>query len=91
MALRDAVPVEGLAAKIAGRPLMEVARDIISVSRQGLKARNRLNGEGQDESVFLQPLEEILAKKKVLAEELLSLYHGRWNGSVEPFFDEYQY
>jgi glutamate--cysteine ligase len=91
LALRDAVPVEGLAAKIAGRPLMEVARDILSVSTQGLKARNRLNGEGQDESVFLQPLEEILAKKKVLAEELLSLYHGRWNGSVEPVFDEYQY
>lgn len=91
LALRDAVPVEGLTAKIAGRPLMEVARDILSVSTQGLKARNRLNGEGQDESVFLQPLEEILAKKKVLAEELLSLYHGRWNGSVEPVFDEYQY
>jgi glutamate--cysteine ligase len=91
LALRDAVPVEGLSAKIAGRPLMEVARDILSVSTQGLKARNRLNGEGQDESVFLQPLEEILAKKKVLAEELLSLYHGRWNGSVEPVFDEYQY
>jgi glutamate--cysteine ligase len=91
LALRDAVPAGGLAAEIAGRPLMDVARDIVAISRQGLKARNRLNGEGQDESVFLQPLDEILAKKKVLAEEMLSLYQGRWNGSVEPVFDEYQY
>jgi glutamate--cysteine ligase len=91
LALRDAVPAGGLATEIAGRPLMDVARDIVAISRQGLKARNRLNGEGQDESVFLQPLDEILAKKKVLAEEMLSLYQGRWNGSVEPVFDEYQY
>ncbi|WP_377296010.1 glutamate--cysteine ligase [Rhizobium sp. SGZ-381] len=91
LALRDAVPAGGLAATIAGRPLMEVARDIIAISRQGLKARNRLNGDGADETLFLQPLEEILAKKKVLAQELLSLYEGRWNGSVEPVFEEYQY
>jgi glutamate--cysteine ligase len=91
LALRDAVPAGGLAAEIAGRPLMDVARDIVAISREGLKARNRLNGEGQDEQVFLQPLDEILAKKKVLAEEMLSLYQGRWNGSVEPVFDEYQY
>jgi glutamate--cysteine ligase len=91
LALRDAVPAGGLATEIAGRPLMDVARDIVAISREGLKARNRLNGEGQNESVFLQPLDEILAKKKVLAEEMLSLYQDRWNGSVEPVFDEYQY
>lgn len=90
-ALRDAVPAEGLNAQIAGHALMDAARDIISISTDGLKRRARLNGEGQDESIFLQPLEEILAKKRVLAEDLLGLYHGRWNGSVDPVFAEYQY
>lgn len=90
-ALRDTVPAEGLNARIAGHSLMDVARDIIRISTDGLKQRARLNSEGQDESIFLQPLEEILAKKRVLAEDLLSLYHGRWNGSVDPVFDEYQY
>ncbi|WP_137135618.1 glutamate--cysteine ligase [Rhizobium sp. FKY42] len=90
-ALRDAVPVEGLHAAIAGRPLMDLAREIVKISAEGLRQRARLNGEGQDESIFLQPLEEILAKKRVLAEELLALYNGRWNGSVDPVFDEYQY
>ncbi len=88
-ALRDTVPAEGLNVRIAGHSLMDVARDIIRISTDGLKQRARLNSEGQDESIFLQPLEEILAKKRVLAEDLLSLYHGRWNGSVDPVFDEY--
>ncbi|TRL39139.1 glutamate--cysteine ligase [Rhizobium straminoryzae] len=91
LALRDAVPAAGLNTEIAGRPLLDIARDAIRISADGLRARARLNGEGQDESIFLQPLEEIVAKKKVLAEEMLALYHGRWGGSVDPVFDTFQY
>jgi len=85
------VPAKGLKAEIAGRSLLDVARDVVSLSRQGLKSRARLNGEGQDESVFLAPLDEVIAKKSTLADDLLSLYNGRWNGAVEHVFDEYQY
>ncbi|MBV2183257.1 MAG: glutamate--cysteine ligase, partial [Rhizobium sp.] len=90
-ALRDAVPAKGLKAEIAGRSLIDVARDVVALSRQGLVNRARLNSDGQDESVFLGPLDEVVAKRTTLADDLLSLYNGRWNGSVEPVFDEYQY
>jgi glutamate--cysteine ligase len=90
-AMRDAVPVKGLAAEIRGRSVLDVARDAVAIAKAGLKARNRLNGDGQDESIFLQPLDEVLAKKTTMAEDMLALYHGRWNGSVSPVFDEYQY
>lgn len=91
LGLRNAVPAAGLKTEIAGRPLLEVTRDILAISSAGLKSRNRLNEEGQDETVFLASLEEIIAKKATLAEDLLMLYNGRWNQSVEPAFDEYQY
>ncbi|QLF69483.1 glutamate--cysteine ligase [Peteryoungia desertarenae] len=91
VSMRDAVPAKGLAATIQGREVAAVARDVIAISRQGLMARARLNGEGQDESVFLGPLDEVVAKRTTLADDLLSLYNGRWNGSVEPVFEEYQY
>lgn len=90
-ALRNAVPAEGLKAKFRGHALYETAREVIAVSKAGLKARGRLNKEGQDETIFLSPLDEVMAKKATLAEDLLALYHGRWGGSVEPVFDEYQY
>ena len=91
LSLRNAVPAEGLNASVRGGSLMSVAREIVGVSTRGLKSRARLNGEGQDETVFLQPLEEILAKKTVLAEDLLARFNGRWNQNIEPVFDEFQY
>ncbi|RDJ15483.1 glutamate--cysteine ligase [Rhizobium grahamii] len=90
-ALRDAVPSQGLKAKFHGHELYETAREVIAVSKAGLRARNKLNKEGQDETIFLAPLDEVMAKRATLAEDLLALYHGRWNGSVEPVFEEYQY
>ena len=90
-ALRNAVPVQGLNASFGDRPLLDIARDVVSISRSGLKSRGRLNSEGQDESIFLAPLDEVLAKKATLSDDLLMLYNGRWKQSVEPVFDEYQY
>jgi glutamate--cysteine ligase len=90
-AMRDAVPAKGLAAPIRDRSVLDAARDAVSIATAGLRSRARLNGEGQDESIFLQPLEEVLAKKQTLAEDLLSRFNGRWNGSVESSFEEFQY
>ncbi|TCR91226.1 glutamate--cysteine ligase [Rhizobium sp. BK376] len=90
-ALRDVVSVEGLKASIGGHGLYDIAREVVEISRLGLKSRARLNGEGQDETVFLAPLDEVLAKRGTLADDLLMLYNGRWNQSVEPVFEEYQY
>ncbi len=90
--LRNAVPVEGLKADFRGRPLLRYRpRGRRHFARRPEDRAARLNGDGQDESVFLAPLEEVLAKKATLADDLLMLYHGRWNGSVEPVFEEYQY
>ncbi|WP_421869253.1 glutamate--cysteine ligase [Pararhizobium sp.] len=91
LAMRNAVPAQGLSATHRGTSLFDIAREVLSISRLGLKNRNRLNGDDVDESIFLAPLDEVLAKKATLAEDLLALYKGRWNGSVEPVFTDYQY
>ncbi len=91
LSMRNAVPAQGLNALHRGIPLFDMAREVINISRLGLKNRNRLNGDEVDESIFLAPLDEVLAKKATLAEDLLARYNGRWNGSVEPVFADYQY
>ncbi|MCO6177190.1 glutamate--cysteine ligase [Ciceribacter sp. RN22] len=91
IAMRDAVPAKALAAEVAGRSVLDVARQVVDLSRAGLKARARLNSEGQDESVFLASLDEILAKKTTLAEDMLALYDGRWNRDIDHVFEDYQY
>ncbi len=90
-ALRDSVPRLGLDAEIEGRNLHQLSREVLGIARAGLQARRRFNEEGNDEAHFLAPLEETAARGKTAAGELLDLYHGRWNGSVEPVFEEYAY
>ena len=89
--LRDDVPRLGLKAEIKGRHLLDVARDVIAIARDGLKARSNKNASGQDEAIFLMTLDEIIAKKATFAEDLLALYHGRWKGVIDPVFEEFQY
>jgi glutamate--cysteine ligase len=89
--LRDDVPKLGFAARIRGRTLFEVATEVLSLSRAGLEGRNRRNISGLDESVYLEPLEDLVERGITPAEELLQKFNNEWRGSVEPIFDEYVY
>jgi glutamate--cysteine ligase len=86
--LRADVPRHALRASIGGRSVQEVARDALALARAGLKARGFTNGAGEDETRYLDPLDEIAASGRTPAERLLELYEGRWNRSVEPAFAE---
>ena len=90
-AMRDAVPVKGLAAEVAGQDLREAARDVLAISRLGLANRKRLNRDGYDETDYLAPLEEIVARGTTTAQEMVKAYHTRWGGSIDPVFLEYAY
>jgi glutamate--cysteine ligase len=89
--LKAAVPRDALAATVAGRTVRDVARDLLAISRAGLKNRARLNPAGQDEGIFLDPLDRIVETGMTLADEALALYSGAWNGSVDPAFARYAY
>jgi len=87
-ALRDAVPREGLAATIAGRPLSEIAAEVVELSRAGLARRALKIGAGKDETRFLAPLHAILERRQNLAQVLEGRYRDAWHGKVEPVMNE---
>ena len=89
--LRDTVPREGLAAKVHGRTVFEVAVDVLKLARAGLARRKRLDISGQDETRFLEPVEDRLARGIVPAQELLAKFNGPWAGSVDPIYTEEAY
>jgi len=89
--LRDDVPRLGFKATIRGRSLLDLAKETLALSERGLIARKRLDRNGRDETRYLRPLFEIVERGITPAEELLEKFHGVWNGSVEPIFDEYSY
>jgi glutamate--cysteine ligase len=85
---RAAVPRAGLAAPWRGATLQELARDVITIARHGLRARARCNPAGEDESVFLAPLEAIAVGGPTQAQHWLTRFHGPWNGDIMQLFSE---
>jgi len=90
-AMRDAVPARAMATPFRSTDLREIGREVLAISRLGLKNRHRLNREGYDETDFLAPLDEAVARGTTSAEEMLKAYKTRWGGSIEPVFLEYAY
>jgi len=89
--LRDDVPKAGLAATIGGRTVLEVANDALRLARAGLARRRHIDVGGQDETHFLDVLEDRLARGTTPAQELLEKFNGPWAGSVEPIYAEEAY
>jgi glutamate--cysteine ligase len=88
-ALRHAVPKTALRTPVPGGGTMhDLAREVLEIATAGLSRRARLNASGDNESGFLDPLQEIVASGKTPAERLLDLYHGDWNGDVSLVYAE---
>jgi len=86
-ALRNAVPRLALDAPLpGGGRLHDIAREVLAIARRGLAARGQLNSGGDNETGFLETLDEIVASGKVPAQRLLDMYHGEWGGDVSQVY-----
>jgi glutamate--cysteine ligase len=90
-ALRDDVPRLGFKAKVGDHYLFEIAKECLVLAHGGLRRRARIDHLGRDESRYLEPLDRIIETGRTPAEDMLQKYHGSWNGSVEPAYDQYAF
>ena len=87
--LRDEVPRLGLKATAPdGRPLLDVAREVLEIASAGLAARDEVNSMGDSEVGFLRPLHDIIAEGKTPADLLLESWHGEWAGDLNRVYEE---
>ncbi|UXN05545.1 MULTISPECIES: glutamate--cysteine ligase [unclassified Bartonella] len=91
LAMRNAVPTQGLKTVFRNKSLLDLAREALAISRIGLKNRAQLNDRGNDESHFLNSLDEIITRGHSDATKMLNDYNSIWGGSVDPIFSEYAY
>jgi glutamate--cysteine ligase len=90
-ALRDGVPKLALKTPFRNGSLRDLALQALKISAAGLQRRNQRNANGADESIFLTPLIDFAETNETPAERKLKLFHGEWNGSVDPVFREFAY
>ena len=88
VALRAAVPREGLSAPWRGGVLRDLAREVVAIAQDGLRARARLDESGRNEAFYLEPLAAIAAGEPTQAEHWLARFHQAWQGDVDRIFTE---
>jgi len=84
--LRAEVPRLGLATPYRSGTVQDLAKQVLGILKRGLERR------GREEGKYLNELEEIAESGVSQADLLLSLYHGEWKGSVDPYYSpEFSY
>ncbi len=91
--LRVAASVDGLQGEFNGIKLHDIAREAVAISDSGLKSRAMPGAGGliPDETHFLNALKESVETGVTPADELLSKYHGEWDGDLKQIYGEYSY
>jgi glutamate--cysteine ligase len=81
----------GLKGTIHGRPVQQVAMELLDIARHGLRRREKFSGGMVDETGYLSELEAIAESGLTPADRLLEAYHGRWNGDIDRIYVEQAY
>ena len=91
--MRIAASEEGIAAKTNGLSLLDLARELIDISRAGLKNRARPGNGGlvPDECHFLNAIEEVIETGKSPACELIDKYNNEWQKDLKNVYRDCAY
>ncbi|MEO0451888.1 MAG: glutamate--cysteine ligase [Pseudomonadota bacterium] len=91
-ALRQSVRTLGLKSPVpGGGTLRDLGQEVLKIARQGLRARNNLSVSGDDETGFLQELDQTLASGLTPSEVLLRKYNELWNQDLSQIFKDQAY
>jgi len=86
--LREKAPKTALATPFRETTILQLCEQMLKISRSGLERTDARNSTGENETIFLKPLESAVASGQTQAEYWLKLYHGTWNKNIDRVFFE---
>ena len=89
--LRATVPRLALETPFRSVSVREIAREALGIARRGLRRRANINAASQDETIYLDPLDEVAITGRTLADELIERFNGPWNKDIDHVFEEYAF
>jgi glutamate--cysteine ligase len=90
-AARDDVARRGLEAMHAGRPVIELARELAEISREGLRRIAHSGSRDADEVGFLDPIFEQLDMRASPGRIVRERWEGEWAGSLDRLIEYARY
>jgi glutamate--cysteine ligase len=76
-----------LGARIRRYSLLELAKELFQIAWEGLRRQGALNRHGEDETIYLKPLEALLLQGKCPADLLEEHWKGEMEGDIRKLID----
>ncbi|MBT8471135.1 MAG: glutamate--cysteine ligase [Marinicaulis sp.] len=89
--LREDAAKFGLKAKVGGRTVQDIALEVLAISREGLRRRDRMGNLKYDETTYLDPLVKIAESGVSMGDYTVEQFMGPLNGDVKQLFEECKY
>ncbi|MGY9010075.1 MAG: glutamate--cysteine ligase [Rhodobacterales bacterium] len=91
--MRIAASEDGVSANVNGISMLSLAKELVDISRSGLKNRARSGNGGlvPDECHFLNSIEEVIETGKSPACDLIDKYENEWAKDLKNIYKEYSY
>ena len=86
ISFRNSVFQNGLNAKLKDRNGWEIAEQFLKISSKGLESRANLNTVGENETIHIDYLYEMVHKKETSALRLINLYKSKWNNDLKQIY-----
>jgi len=74
--------VDALAARVRRYSLLDLARELLAIAWEGLRRQNQVNDVGDDETICLKPLKNLLDVGKCPADILLEKWEGELHHDI---------
>ena len=72
-----------LATRIRRYSLLDLSKDLFQIAWEGLRRQKVLNEQGQDETIYLEPLKALLFQGRCPADVLIEKWEGELEHNIE--------
>ncbi|KOV68524.1 glutamate--cysteine ligase [Streptomyces sp. NRRL WC-3618] len=86
----DDIAVRGMDAQLAGRPMRDLAAELLRLSESGLRAQIAAGREREEAAAYLEPLKEVVRTGETFADRVLALWHSKPEHFPEAYVDTYR-
>ncbi|MET0691777.1 MAG: glutamate-cysteine ligase family protein, partial [Candidatus Binatia bacterium] len=74
---------DALAARVRRYSLLDLARELVEIAWEGLRRQNQVTDLGDDETIYLKPLKDLLSQGKCPADVLLEKWEGELHHDIK--------
>ena len=74
---------DALAARFRRYPLLDLAKEFYEIAAEGLRRQDAVNSHGEDETIYLKPLKQLLDQGKCPADILIEKWQGEWHQDIK--------